>query len=197
MMKKDKKKEEVVNEVENQVSEQTTEAQVENTGEQPAENAETAEQAANTAEVNPFEEKYNEMNDRYLRLSAEFDNYRKRTLKEKTELIKSGGEDVLKAILPVIDDFERAMVSMEKTEDLAAVKEGIKLIYNKFENLLTQRGVTKIEAMNAEFNVDEHEAITKIPAPSPELAGKVVDVIQNGYMLNDKVLRFSKVVIGE
>jgi molecular chaperone GrpE len=200
MMKKNNKEKETVENVESKANEQVTEESVENSATQPA--AEQAKQLDTTEETqaaaeNPFETKFNEMQDKYLRLSAEFDNYRKRTLKEKTDLIRSGGEDVLKAILPIIDDIERAVASMEKTEDMNSVKEGVKLIFNKFNDFLTQRGVTPIEALNCEFNVDLHEAITKIPAPTPELAGKVVDVVQNGYMLNDKVLRYSKVVIGE
>lgn len=142
-------------------------------------------------------EKLQEMNDRYLRSTAEFDNFRKRTLKEKSELIKYGGENILLDIIPVVDNFERAIQSLEKAKDIEAVKEGILLIYGKFQEFITQKGVKEIEAINLDFNTDIHEAVTKIPAPSEEMKGKVVDVIEKGYMLYDKVIRFSKVVVGE
>ena len=143
------------------------------------------------------EEKLAELQDRYLRLSAEYDNFRKRTLKEKIDLQKSANENLLEALLPVADDFDRAMQSVDEAKDIEAVKEGMKLISGKFMAFLNQQGVKEIEASNKEFDTDLHEAITKIPAPSKKLKGKVVDVIQKGYFLNDKVLRFSKVVIGE
>ncbi len=138
-----------------------------------------------------------EMQDRYLRLTAEFDNYRKRTLKEKMELTKMGGEQVILKLLPMIDNLERAMISIRDTKDSDALKEGLELIYGKFQEFLTQNGVKEVEAVNADFDTDLHEAITKIPAPKPELKGKVVDVIERGYFLHDKVVRFAKVVIGE
>lgn len=143
------------------------------------------------------EEKLAELQDRYLRLSAEYDNFRKRTLKEKIDLQKSANENLLEAILSVADDFDRAMQSVDEAKDIEAVKEGLKLIAGKFNSFLNQQGVKEIEAVNKEFDTDLHEAITKIPAPSKKLKGKVVDVVQKGYFLNDKVLRFSKVVIGE
>ena len=143
------------------------------------------------------EEKLAELQDRYLRLSAEYDNFRKRTLKEKIDLQKSANENLLEAILPVADDFDRAMQSVDDAKDIKAVKEGMKLISGKFIGFLNQQGVKEIEAVNKEFDTDLHEAITKIPAPTKKLKGKVVDVIQKGYFLNDKVLRFSKVIIGE
>ena len=143
------------------------------------------------------EEKLAELQDRYLRLSAEYDNFRKRSLKEKIDLQKSANQNLLEAILPVADDFDRAMQSVDEAKDIKAVKEGMKLISGKFKGFLSQQGVKEIEAVNKEFDTDLHEAITKIPAPSKKLKGKVVDVIQKGYFLNDKVLRFSKVVIGE
>lgn len=148
-------------------------------------------------EIEELSAKLEEMKDRHLRLQAEFDNFRKRTLKEKADLIKSGGETVLVNILPVIDDFERALDSMKDVPDEDAGKQGILLIYAKFKEFLKQNNVKEIEALNQVFDVDMHEAITKIPAPSEELKGKVVDVIQKGYCLNDKVIRFAKVVIGE
>ncbi|TKG91211.1 nucleotide exchange factor GrpE [Puteibacter caeruleilacunae] len=145
-------------------------------------------------------EKLQEQTDKYMRLSAEFDNYRKRTLKEKMDLTKSAGESILVNILPVIDDFERALQSMdsvEETDNTKAMKEGVSLIYNRFIEFLKQNGIKEIEAKEADFDTDLHEALTKIPAPAEELKGKVVDVIQKGYYLNEKVIRFAKVVIGE
>ncbi|HRW62839.1 MAG TPA: nucleotide exchange factor GrpE [Bacteroidales bacterium] len=138
-----------------------------------------------------------ELNDKYLRLAAEYDNYRKRTLKEKMELTKTAGADILVNILPVMDDFERALGSMQQAKEVEPVKEGVLLIFNKFKEFLKQRGVKEIEAKEKDFDTDLHEAITKIPAPTEELKGKVVDVIEKGYFLNDKVIRFSKVVVGE
>jgi molecular chaperone GrpE len=143
------------------------------------------------------EEKLAELQDRYLRLSAEYDNFRKRTLKEKIDLQKSANAQLLEAILPVADDFDRAMQSVDEAKDIEAVKEGMKLISDKFSSFLKQQGVKEIEAINKEFDTDLHEAITKIPAASKKQKGRVVDVIQKGYFLNDRVLRFSKVVIGE
>ncbi len=142
-------------------------------------------------------EKLAEITDKHLRLHAEFDNFRRRTMKEKADLIKSGGESVLVNILPVVDDFERALVSLKDVSDEDAGKKGTQLIYNKFSEFLKQNNVREIDALNQDFNVDLHEAITKIPAPDESLKGKVVDVLQKGYLLNEKVIRFAKVVIGE
>jgi molecular chaperone GrpE len=142
-------------------------------------------------------QKIKESHDKYLRLSAEFDNYRKRTLKEKMDLTKSAGEQLMLNLLPVIDDFERGIKNMNDSKELSAIKEGMILIYNKFKDFLNQNGVREIDAAEKEFNIDFHEAITKVPAPKKELKGKVVDIVEKGYTLNDKVIRFSKVVIGE
>lgn len=136
-------------------------------------------------------------NDQILRLHAEFDNYRKRTLKEKMELTKSAGESLLINILPVIDDFERAMKATENATEIEPVKEGIELIYKRFTDFVRMNGVKEIDAKEKEFDTDLHEAITKIPSPTDDMKGKVVDVVQKGYTLNDKVIRFAKVVIGE
>ena len=146
-----------------------------------------------------FEKKYNELNDKYLRLSAEYDNFRKRSLKEKMELIKTAGEDILVNILPVVDNFERALKSINNntSEEGKAISEGVELIYNKFKEFLSQRGVKEIEAIGKDFDTDLHEAITKIPAPQDDMKGKVIDVIEKGYMMHEKVIRFSKVVVGE
>ncbi|MCF8359361.1 MAG: nucleotide exchange factor GrpE [Prolixibacteraceae bacterium] len=151
-----------------------------------------------TAEkINELEHKLGEKNDQLLRLHAEFDNYRKRTLKEKMELTKAAGEGVLINILPVVDDFERALQSITAASEVEGLKEGVELIYKRFNEFLKNSGVKEIEAKEKEFDTDLHEAVTKIPAPSEELKGKIVDVIQKGYTLNDKVIRFAKVVIGE
>ena len=152
------------------------------------------------AEVDPvaqIQAQLDEMKDKYLRLSAEFDNYRKRSLKEKMDLTKYASEEVLKSILPVFDDFERAILSMDISSDMDAIKQGLHLISNKFSDFLKSKGVSEIEAVGKELNTDLHEAITKIPVQEEEKKGKSVDVIQKGYTLNEKVIRFSKVVIGE
>jgi molecular chaperone GrpE len=148
--------------------------------------------------VNPLElqAKIDELNDKYLRLYSEFDNFRRRTAKEKIELIQSGGEDVFKNLLPVVDDFERAIKSNAETTDIKTINDGIILIYNKLKNTLTQKGLEEMKSLGESFNTDLHEAITNIPAPSDDLKGKVVDELEKGYMLNGKVVRFAKVVIG-
>ena len=138
-----------------------------------------------------------EQKDKYLRLSAEFDNYRKRTMKEKAELILNGGEKSISSILPVIDDFERAIKTMETAKDVKAVKEGVELIYNKFMATLAQNGVKVIETKDQPLDTDYHEAIAVIPAPSEEQKGKILDCVPTGYTLNDKVIRHAKVVVGE
>ena len=138
-----------------------------------------------------------EQKDKYLRLSAEFDNYRKRTLKEKAELIKNGGEKTLTAILPVLDDFERALKNMEASEETKAMKEGVELIFSKFQKILGQEGLQKIETEGQAFDTDYHEAIALIPAPSEDLKGKILDCVQTGYMLNEKVIRHAKVAVAQ
>lgn len=147
--------------------------------------------------IHNLEEKIKELTDKHLRLQAEFDNYRRRTIREKAELIKSGGESVIASILPVIDDFERAVILMKDISDDDAGKQGTLLIYNKFKDFLKQNNVKVIDALNKDFDVDLHEALTKIPVGDDKLKGKIVEVIQNGYTLNDKVIRFAKVVVGE
>lgn len=138
-----------------------------------------------------------EQHDKYLRLSAEFDNYRKRTLKEKAELIRNGGEKTLTAILPVIDDLERALKTMEASDEAKAMRDGVELIYNKFLKVLHQEGLQKIETEGKEFNTDYHEAIALVPAPSEEVKGKILDCVQTGYTLNEKVIRHAKVVVAQ
>ncbi|MBV8040697.1 nucleotide exchange factor GrpE [Bacteroides sp. AN502] len=164
--------------------------------------AETQEQAGTEEteqvdELTKTQEELANMKDKYLRLSAEFDNYRKRTMKEKAELILNGGEKSISSILPIVDDFERALKNMETAEDVAAVREGVELIYNKFMTVLGQNGVKVIETKEQPLNTDFHEAIAVIPAPAEELKGKILDCVQTGYTLNDKVIRHAKVVVGE
>ena len=142
------------------------------------------------------ETKVAELQDKYLRQVAEFDNYRKRTIKEKAELILNGAEKTITAILPILDDMERAWKNMDKMEDVAAVKEGVDLIFQKFVKILGEQGVKKIETENADFNTDLHEAIAQVPAPSDEMKGKIIDCVKTGYTLNEKVIRHSQVAVG-
>ena len=158
----------------------------------------TSETTAVTEEskVIELQNKVAELNDKYLRLYSEFDNYRKRVIKERVELIKSSGEDIFREILPIIDDFERALKSTNEASDIKAVKEGMNLIYNKFKNTLTQKGLEEMVSTGNEFNTDLHEAITSSPAVSEDMKGKVIDELEKGYLLNGKVIRFAKVVVG-
>lgn len=149
------------------------------------------------AELKASEEKLAEMKDKYIRLSAEFDNYRKRTLREKMDLSKSASKDLLLKIIPFMDDFDRAVKLMDTTTDCAAMKSGLDLIYSKFSEFLKQNGIKEIESLNSNFNVDLHEAVAKVTVTEDDKKGKVVDVVLKGYYLNDKVLRFAKVVVGE
>lgn len=142
-----------------------------------------------------LQEKYNELNDKYVRLYSEYDNFRRRTANEKIELIKTASEGAISAMLPILDDFERALPTMEKSEDKSNY-EGALLIYNKLKKTLEQKGLEEIKADGAEFNTDDHEALTQIPAPEETLKGKVMDVIQKGYKLNGKVIRYARVVVG-
>ena len=179
-----------VEETLNNAEEQPQDEQAENAA--PMTHEEELEKELETAQ-----ETIEEQKDKYLRLSAEFDNYRKRTMKEKAELILNGGEKSLSSILPVVDDFERAIKTMETATDVQAVKEGVELIYNKFMATLAQNGVKVIETKDQPLNTDYHEAIAVIPAPSEAQKGKILDCVQTGYTLNDKVLRHAKVVVGE
>lgn len=188
--KKVKEEELNVEETLNNAEEQPQDEQAENAV--PMTHEEELEKELETAQ-----ETIEEQKDKYLRLSAEFDNYRKRTMKEKAELILNGGEKSLSSILPVVDDFERAIKTMETATDVQAVKEGVELIYNKFMATLAQNGVKVIETKNQPLNTDYHEAIAVIPAPSEAQKGKILDCVQTGYTLNDKVLRHAKVVVGE
>ena len=155
-------------------------------------NAEAQEQP----EVNEWEVKFNTLNDSHLRLMADFDNYRKRTIKEKADLIKNAGERIICDFLPIIDNFERALASMKTAEDVDAVRQGVELIYNQVMSMMKANGVAVIETENAPFDTEYHEAITTIPAPTPELKDKIVDCTTKGYTMNDKVIRHAKVVVG-
>ena len=188
--KKVKEEELNVEETLNNAEEQPQDEQAENAA--PMTHEEELEKELETAQ-----ETIEEQKDKYLRLSAEFDNYRKRTMKEKAELILNGGEKSLSSILPVVDDFERAIKTMETATDVQAVKEGVELIYNKFMATLAQNGVKVIETKDQPLNTDYHEAIAVIPAPSEAQKGKILDCVQTGYTLNDKGLRHAKVVVGE
>ena len=173
--------------------------QTENVADSAAEKASEAEKAADqpAEKEEDWHGKYDELNDKYLRLMAEFDNYRKRTLKEKMDLTKYAEEDVLKGILKVVDDMERAINNLDTAPDANAVKEGVELIYKKFKSFLETRGLKEVEAMHQDLDTDKHEAVAKFTAPSEDLKGKIIDVVEKGYYLHDKIIRYAKVVIGE
>ena len=175
----------------------------ENTSENTIENVENTDAPVNETEQAPelsAEEKLQaevqQLNDKYLRLYAEFDNYKRRTQKERVELLQTAGKDVIVSLLPVLDDFDRALKAMETAADVAPVKEGILLVSTKLKNTLSQKGLKDVESINEPFNTDFHEAITNIPAPTEDLKGKVIDEVEKGYTLNDNVIRFAKVVVG-
>ena len=182
MKKENEEKDEILNE-----------ENVENTAAEATENASEASEEA-TVESS-LADKILEMNDKHLRLMADFENYKRKTIKERADLIKYGGEQVFINLLPIIDDFERAIQHLP--EEDSPIKEGIVLIHNKFINFLNSNGVKEIETKDADFNTDFHEAISLFPAPSPELKGKIIDCTQKGYTFHDKVIRYSKVVVAE
>lgn len=153
--------------------------------------------SAESDALEEMEKKLEEQHDKYLRLSAEFDNYRKRTLKEKAELILNGSEKSILSILPIVDDLERALKNMDNGTDVEAVCKGVELIYNKFISVLGQNGVKVIETKDKSLDTDYHEAIAVVPAPDEDKKGKILDCVQTGYTLNDKVIRHAKVVVGE
>lgn len=142
------------------------------------------------------EQKLAELNDKYVRLYAEFDNFRKRTTKERSDYLKYAGEEVFKALLPVVDDFERGIKANESITDVKTINEGVHLIYNKLHSMLKQKGIEAMDSKGKDFDAETMEAITNIPAPSPDLKGKVVDEVEKGYLLNGKVIRYAKVVVG-
>lgn len=175
----------------------TNDAAGEQTAAQEAEKELTAEEQMQM-QLTAQQEKIAAQQDQILRQMAEFDNYRKRTLKEKAELIKNGGEKTITAILPIIDDMERALANMKSdNEEVTALRDGVELIYNKFLKTLQQEGLERIETHEADFNTDFHEAIALVPAPTDALKGKILDCVQTGYQLNEKVIRHAKVVVGQ
>jgi len=182
---KEEVKEESVEETDNQAEQQDEEAQE---PEKQEEELDPLAKAQQEIEV---------LKDKYLRSVAEFDNYRKRTLKERTELILNGGEKVISAVLPVIDDMERAMENGAKTDDPEVLREGMTLIHQKFMKILEAQGVSKIETENADFDTDIHEAVAMVPGMGDDKKGKVIDCLQQGYKLNDKVIRHAKVAVGQ
>lgn len=163
----------------------------------PGDNGNTGEAVTEVTDVAGLEEKLRETENKYLRLAAEFDNYRKRTLKEKSDLVRFAGEDILTGLLPVMDDFDRALQNLEGTNEIGAIRKGVELIHTKLKDYLRRKGVKEIEAMGDEFSTDMHEAVTKFPVDDKNKKGRIVDVIEKGYMLHDKVIRYAKVVVGE
>jgi len=180
-------------------TEETPDVRQESQVDEPILNSETSEEAADQIEdeLEVITQKCAELNDKNLRLMAEFDNYRKRTLKERMDLLKTAGEKVLVDMLPLVDDFERGLKAMETSDDVQSVKDGVDLIYTKFISFLLQNGVKAIPTENETFDTQYHEAITTFPAPSEDLKGKIIDCVAKGYTMNEKVIRFSKVVVGE
>lgn len=187
-MKKQKQHEETTETIQNNLQAETVET---------PQNEETNASNESLDKIEDLTQKCIDLNDKNLRLMAEFDNYRKRTIKERSDLIKTAGENILGNMLPLVDDFERGLKAMETSEDVVAVKEGVELIYNKFVAFLLQNGIKAIPTENENFDTDLHEAITTFPAPNEDMKGKIVDCVSKGYTLNEKVIRFSKVVVGE
>jgi molecular chaperone GrpE len=182
-MAKDKKAEELEQQVEEQTTDQTT--------------AQDSEEQQEKDPLVQLEEQLQQEKDKYIRLFAEFENYKRRTAKERIELFKTAGEGVLKDMLPVLDDFDRALIEINKSED-KQLTDGVTLISNKLRNTLTAKGLEQVEVNAGDaFNADNHEAVTQIPAPSDEMKGKIIDVIEKGYKLGDKIIRYPKVVIGQ
>jgi len=196
MVKKSSKKDEKNIEKEEQ-AEETVDSQEETEKEESKSSKKKQAKKKDSSKEKELQEKVVELNDKYLRLYSEFDNYRRRTIKERIELSKTASEEVIVELLPILDDFERAIKSTEETAECDTVKEGVNLIYNKFKWTLDKKGLKPIEAIGKEFDTDFHEAITYIKAPSKKMRGKIVDEIEKGYMLQDKVIRYTKVVIGQ
>lgn len=178
------------------MSEETIE-QEENVEKTAEETTQDAENEIVEAQEPTAEDKIAELNDKYLRLYSEFDNYRKRTSKERIELFKTAGQDIMTDLVPVMDDFERALQNMDKKGDVKTIRQGVDLVYNKFKSTLESKGLKAFKSIDQDFDPEVHEAITKIPAPSKKQIGKVVDEVEKGYMLNDKVIRYAKVVVGQ
>jgi len=153
--------------------------------------------SANVDELTLLKSQLEEQKDKFLRLFAEFDNYKKRVAKEKLELFSMAGKDIIVDFLAVLDDFDRANKANEQSEDLSAIKDGIALIFDKMKKTMDKKGVKEVEAINSPFDPEKHEAITEIPAPNDEMKGKVIDVMEKGYMMNDKIIRYAKVIVGK
>lgn len=193
MFNKKKKEEEPIvenNQMEQEIADVQTEATEENSTET------VVEPVVELSEEEKLKQENSNLNDKYLRLFAEFDNYKRRTQKERVELLQTAGKDVVISLLPVLDDFERALKATENATEVNAIREGVMLVQTKLKSILGQKGLKEMESLNTVFDTDIHEAITKIPAPSDDLKGKVVDELEKGYTLNDKVIRFAKVVVG-
>ncbi len=168
-----------------------------NTDENAAGTSHLNEPVTNESVLDKLEEELKEQKDKYIRLMAEFDNFRRRTAKERLELIQTAGKDVIVSLLEVLDDCDRAEKQLQANDDLAVQKEGVQLVFNKLRSTLQAKGIKPMESIQTDFDVEKHEAITEIPAPTEELKGKVVDEVVKGYYLNDKLIRFAKVVVGK
>lgn len=192
MFNKKKKNEEPI--IDEQLASEETVAQ--ETNENTVEENATTEPVVELSIEEKLQQENSVLNDKYLRLFAEFDNYKRRTLKERSELLQTAGKDVVVSLLPVLDDFDRALKATETATEVTAIREGIMLVQTKLKSILTQKGLKEMESLHTTFDTDIHEAITKIPAPTDDLKGKVVDELEKGYTLNDKVIRFAKVVVG-
>jgi molecular chaperone GrpE len=168
-----------------------------NTDENAAGTSHLNEPVAEEAAIDKLEAELREQKDKYLRLMAEFDNFRRRTAKERLELIQTAGKDVIVSLLDVLDDCDRAEKQLQSSGDLPALKEGVQLVFNKLRTVMQNKGVKPMESIHTDFDVEKHEAITEVPAPSPDLKGKVIDEVDKGYYLNDKLIRFAKVVVGK
>ena len=190
-MTKKKEKDTVKDEFENLVSEENIEST------EKVQDSDKENNAVDSVKEESLEEQFSALNDKYLRLYSDFDNYRKRTIKEKSDLISNANANLLKDLLTIIDDFERAIVSNNETEDVTGLKEGFNLIYNKFSGILTSKGLKPMNSEGTTFDLDLHEAITNTPVEKEEDKGKIVAVVEKGYYLNDKVLRYAKVVVGQ
>lgn len=176
---------------------ETIEEQDLNTEEDAQEESEKETVAEPKNELEDLSDQLTDQKEKYLRLFADFDNYKKRTAKERLDLLNTAGKDIILSVIPVIDDFERALAGAEKSSDVDSVKEGMILIKNKMFNVLQQRGIKAMESIGEPFDAERHEAITEIPAPNKEMIGKIIDEVEKGYMMNNKIIRYAKVVVGK
>jgi len=184
-------------ELENQAEEQEAKAEQEETQEKESKSEKDSADKEEKDPLTELQEKYDRLNDKYLRLYSEFENFRRRTAKEKLEVMKTAGGNIVRDLLPVLDDFERAIAANENNEDVNNIKEGFELIHHKLKHNLEQQGLKPMDAEGKEFDTEYHEAITNIPAPSEDMKGKVVDVAEKGYFFHDAVLRYAKVIVGQ